>query len=847
MLIQDQAKAINTTSFETSDFKINASAHAFKVLSSSLYENKKVAVIRELAANASDANKDNGKEDIPVTIQLPSDYANNLVVTDVGKGMSKEQLQHVYTTYFESTKTNSTDSIGGFGLGSKSPFALTDNFTVNSVTENGEETNIIAYLDGGQPKVSVTYHDKNSSKPSGTTVSVSIKEVDTAEIKKAIFEYYIFKYWKVFPKVIADSKEINDLIAIAEKAAQVTLSRDLINTQADYKYFVKDTEFMGKQVSFNSSQYNFTNIVYGNFSYQIPTAIRNEITEYILHVKRKNKVMFSGNFILYFPLTVVLELAPSRERIEDTKQNREVIFKGIDAVLDSYTAIYERSLEYACLRALSVVANSQEFNSDVIDRLNKIGKRYPVFKSICWSFVHYFNEVPPRLIGVMAGIHSKRSNDRRYDLPYFFKSKSKASKAFFWFLILMHRLQNIFKLGNDNNSTTLNIDNPNYSQNFRSSEKNIFEFNIYPRVYKSAFNKLTEATPYKQYSVVTGGMIVPELLFNGFYSTDTVLIPVGDLTTQQKEKLARILINDEYENNRPDIDYKKVLNLTNTTLSDIETYNNFNKNNKITFKKVYTKEEIVKLINSYNIKISGKVAGDADPTVGKVVYPNSQGSQVIITRNTLYSLTGKNLVFLSKHCSTAFISRYVKRFGIKDDDSKDYLNKFTFIWLNSKAEMNTKRFKTFCSSKACQIVHQRTLSDDKIYYFNNENDHLIESSLFSFIYEQSKKENKDLAIAFIIYAIFYRHHQSNEEIIDLLLKNIIGVKKTKEINKISIFNQIKRNISTVTINGIGQQSEEIEKIIEFISSLTESTWKFVDKPVFFKSIKTFIQKIGNIS
>lgn len=61
-------------------------------------------------------------------------HDNNIVR---GKGL--------YTTLFDSTKTADNGQIGAFGLGSKSPFAVTDSFTVSSRFE-GEEHHYIMFL-----------------------------------------------------------------------------------------------------------------------------------------------------------------------------------------------------------------------------------------------------------------------------------------------------------------------------------------------------------------------------------------------------------------------------------------------------------------------------------------------------------------------------------------------------------------------------------------------------------------------------------------------------------------------------------------------------------------------------
>lgn len=115
----------------TTDFKIVASSKAFKILGDSLYLNKQEAVIRELSTNALDAQKE-ANTDKRYYIHIPTNLDTEFKVRDFGTGLDAEQIEGLYTTYFQSTKDESNDYIGALGLGSKSPFSCTKEFTVTS-------------------------------------------------------------------------------------------------------------------------------------------------------------------------------------------------------------------------------------------------------------------------------------------------------------------------------------------------------------------------------------------------------------------------------------------------------------------------------------------------------------------------------------------------------------------------------------------------------------------------------------------------------------------------------------------------------------------------------------------
>jgi hypothetical protein len=120
----------------TGEFRIRNSAKAFAILSSGLYSNKIKAIIRELSCNAVDSHVGAGKADVPFEVHLPTFLEPWFAVKDFGLGLDGHQVVNIYTTYFESTKTDSNEFIGALGLGSKSPFSYTENFTVTAI-KNG--------------------------------------------------------------------------------------------------------------------------------------------------------------------------------------------------------------------------------------------------------------------------------------------------------------------------------------------------------------------------------------------------------------------------------------------------------------------------------------------------------------------------------------------------------------------------------------------------------------------------------------------------------------------------------------------------------------------------------------
>lgn len=111
------------------DFGISENPEFFHILSSTLYKNQKLAVVRETLCNAWDAHIEAGKTDIAIKIVLTHE---ELIIEDFGLGIPHTLIGQVYGTYGNSTKKNDGRATGGFGLGCKSPFAYTDHFEVIS-------------------------------------------------------------------------------------------------------------------------------------------------------------------------------------------------------------------------------------------------------------------------------------------------------------------------------------------------------------------------------------------------------------------------------------------------------------------------------------------------------------------------------------------------------------------------------------------------------------------------------------------------------------------------------------------------------------------------------------------
>lgn len=171
--VQDQPIVSNVG--EIGEFRIRNSAKAFSILSSGLYANKIRAIIRELSCNAVDSHVAAGKTDTPFDVHLPNQLEPWFSIRDYGTGLTHEQVKNIYTTYFESTKTASNEFIGALGLGSKSPFSYTDNFTVTAIQGNKKGIYTAFINEQGVPSIALMMEEETTD-PNGVEVKFSVND-----------------------------------------------------------------------------------------------------------------------------------------------------------------------------------------------------------------------------------------------------------------------------------------------------------------------------------------------------------------------------------------------------------------------------------------------------------------------------------------------------------------------------------------------------------------------------------------------------------------------------------------------------------------------------------------------
>lgn len=169
---------------ETSQFSVKIDGHIFKTLIDGMYSAKVPSVVREILANAFDAHIEAGNPD-PVHVSLPTPFNCNFRVRDYGVGMSHEFVMKLYTQLGHSEKRDTNDQTGMFGLGSKSPFSITDQFQI-TVFDGSSKRVYSAYInDDGIPCLTNPVN-MPSDEPRGVEVLVPVQQHHVSEFETAV-------------------------------------------------------------------------------------------------------------------------------------------------------------------------------------------------------------------------------------------------------------------------------------------------------------------------------------------------------------------------------------------------------------------------------------------------------------------------------------------------------------------------------------------------------------------------------------------------------------------------------------------------------------------------------------
>ena len=322
MILNETKKDVTVSGdFEQTQFKLKADPKAFNILSDKIYTHKVRAVIREISTNAVDAHIEAGNTE-KFDVHLPTAIESWFSVRDYGTGLSHEDCMSIYTTYFHSTKTKSNDVTGCLGLGSKSPYAIADSFTVVSFY-NGKKRTYSAYKDENDCPQFALLTESDTDEPNGVEVSVNVPDHLRGEFE--VEAKLVYAYFKDIPNI--------NIKSVAE-SAQAKLN----------SYKLRTDEFA------TNGDYGSIKCVMGNVCYSLDSDVDHELD--------------NTDITVFFDMGE-LSFTPGRESLSLDEKTRANVRNKLDSVRNALVEeLQQKVLEcdsYYDARRLYVSFNTRRF------------------------------------------------------------------------------------------------------------------------------------------------------------------------------------------------------------------------------------------------------------------------------------------------------------------------------------------------------------------------------------------------------------------------------------------------------------------------------------------------------
>lgn len=133
MIPTTTTNSVQTNTSAPKNFNIGNAGALIELLSTRLYSDKLGSFIREISTNAIDANIENNCPDTPITIDVGNDEGiMTVAIGDAGLGLSPELVKSKLSVLGVSTKDQSNNSHGGYGVGFLTVLAVSRKIEIHS-------------------------------------------------------------------------------------------------------------------------------------------------------------------------------------------------------------------------------------------------------------------------------------------------------------------------------------------------------------------------------------------------------------------------------------------------------------------------------------------------------------------------------------------------------------------------------------------------------------------------------------------------------------------------------------------------------------------------------------------
>jgi len=279
------------------------------ILRDTLYTDKILAPIREYSTNAVDAHVEAGCPTKPIRVTLPNSLCKEFKVRDFGKGMSEKKVFSVFSNYGESTKRGTNDQVGMLGIGSKSAFAYTKNFSVITYL-SGVKTTYIASIETSDEGDFMRFCQEKTDEPNGTEIVIPVDAKDVNEFTNRAARF--FRFWNVMPVF-----EGNVLSITAPKTEYVGKDKDWYITETDN---------------------NATHVLMGNIAYAVRSSeVKWDSMNLDAQLRDALVRLFSNGMVLCVNIGDV-DIASNREALQMTTKTCDKLISILKKANDELTA-----------------------------------------------------------------------------------------------------------------------------------------------------------------------------------------------------------------------------------------------------------------------------------------------------------------------------------------------------------------------------------------------------------------------------------------------------------------------------------------------------------------------------
>lgn len=351
-VVQD-ATELDGLSDDAHEMTIDAGSNSFLMEAlGKLYSQPARATLREYISNARDSHIEKGNVTRPVEVSLPSTDSPFLIIRDYGTGISEEGFKNVLSRYGASTKRHSNKLTGGFGLGAKSAFALSDKFYMTSY-QSGQFLEVEAFRKNGKGFIEIVNRG-STSEPDGLEAKIPVPAGNWDEV--SLNSLANVNFLRAFTKdqlTVASKVEVRAVrygsVNYQTKVMDIH-SQSLHNTQ-----LFSPLEFGGEvsgwlSKSAKSSLNSRVSVIIGEVHYTIP--FDDKLGSYSSYGSSNNTYSknFNDNFralaALGFEVVLNLpigscDLPPSREELSYTERT----MNSINAVASSVYRMVEEQIQ----------------------------------------------------------------------------------------------------------------------------------------------------------------------------------------------------------------------------------------------------------------------------------------------------------------------------------------------------------------------------------------------------------------------------------------------------------------------------------------------------------------------